>query len=110
VRQQGKEEVNSDEDESRAAVGKKRGHPSGKTTMTAPHLESAEGENTNAPIRAEEAPCDLEGTAESTLQSSTAATKSRANKKRGTSSYLDELLATRAAKKQKKNKGKNNPD
>jgi hypothetical protein len=103
----------SDEEESRATVGKGRGTRNdkvAKSTSSQTAARTAELEDT--------APADLpvgkpaagsnDDSTDVVQYNSPPAAQPQASKKRGTSSYLDELLASRAAKKQKKNKGRSN--
>ncbi len=112
VQRSSKHEHESDEEESRASVGKKRGRTAGKVTKTvapAP-MDQTHGTDlagtstTKAPALREAAPPDDDGPEPARL-----VPPSKAAKKRGTSSYLDEVLALRAAKKQKKRNTNNKP-
>ncbi|KAJ9610001.1 hypothetical protein H2200_006331 [Cladophialophora chaetospira] len=105
----GKHDLDSDED-SRATVGEKGG--TSKNTKAAMATDRTQavyliGEpTTNVPAGSEVASQDDNGLNPAQQSSSATASQPKPAKKRGTSSYLDELLASRAAKKQKKNKAK----
>lgn len=102
----------SDEDESRATVGKRRVRDVRRNTVGATSVvrtqRAAPDEDTatNTPPKSEMTEQNNDNSAPA--QRSTAMSSSDRPKKRGTSSYLDELLASRAAKKQKKKQSKSN--
>ena len=100
-------DFDSDDEESRAAVGKKRGERHTKLTSTAVQAKAEQNgaSATKAHSKGEDVTNETVYT-ELAIPSSTGGTQSKTGKKRGTGSYLDELLASRAAKKQKKDKGK----
>ena len=88
----------SEEEESRAGVGKHKSRSKSRAVTTVPR--GAAQEDTVPPA--------TDG-AEPRQPSSMSRKQPKATKKRGASSYLDELLASRAAKQQKKNEAKMNP-
>jgi hypothetical protein len=100
-------EDNSDEEESRASVGKKRDKDHNKNPSTAASLEQAPGEGMNGTSAQTKQDGNDEPRTEYPPQPAATGTLPKESKKRGSSSYLDELLASRAAKKKKKpNSGK----
>jgi hypothetical protein len=87
LQRRGKLEVESDEEESRATVGKKKGNHNNRAAI-------------DSVVAAMDQDTEVEIVADSSAK--VPLTSIKANKKRGASSYLDELLTSRAAKKQKK--------
>ncbi|KIW66678.1 hypothetical protein PV04_05987 [Phialophora macrospora] len=103
----------SDEEESRAIVGKGRGTRNEKgvksnSSQTAARTREPDGTvPADLPAGKPAASANHDST-EMVQSTSPPAPQLKAGKKRGTGSYLDELLASRAAKKQKKNKTRGN--
>ncbi|EXJ58193.1 hypothetical protein A1O7_05618 [Cladophialophora yegresii CBS 114405] len=100
----------SDEDESRASVSKGRGARQNNVAKAVSSETAARTRETEEIPRAESlagqraASADHDST-DIALSTRPPSAQAKASKKRGTGSYLDELLASRAAKRQKKNKG-----
>ncbi|OCT51165.1 hypothetical protein CLCR_09020 [Cladophialophora carrionii] len=101
----------SDEDESRATVGKGRGTRKNNVAKSASSQTAASTRDTEEVTAAESlvgqkaASPSLDST-DTGISTQPPSAVAKASKKRGAGSYLDELLASRAAKKQKKTKGR----